>query len=99
MGHEISYSTRQFVEGLAAIMQEDPRTLADHPGARERIERRELSLKGGLARLTHRRALARFTGSAGLYRQTYRWPNAKRIVADIHAGLACKDAPEGWSNA
>ncbi|MBI4581859.1 MAG: hypothetical protein HY718_19335 [Planctomycetes bacterium] len=97
-GHEISHGTRQFVEDLVAIMQVDPGGLADHTGARRTIERRELALKGGLARLTHRRALERFfngsTGSAGLYEQTYRWPNVKRILADIHAGLAHKDAPE-----
>ena len=90
-GHAISYQTRQFIEELVAIMQADPRRLADNADARRAIRRRELALKGGLARLTHRRALERFTGSAGLYRQTYRWPNVKRIVGDIQEGLALRE--------
>jgi hypothetical protein len=98
-GHQVSYPTRQFVEGLVAIVQEDPHALADHPRARQMIEQRELSLKGGLARLTHRRALERFNGSAGLYEQTYRWQNVKRILADMHTGLAQKATPEVVLNA
>lgn len=90
-GHQISYPTRQFVEGIVGIIQEDPQAFADHPVARQMIQQRELSLKGGLARLTHRRALERFTGEAGLYRQNYRWPNVRRILIDIHTGLAQKD--------
>jgi hypothetical protein len=90
-GHDISHPTRQFVEGLVAFIQPDPSGFADHYGARRLIQQRELTLKGGLARLTHRRALERFSGEAGLYRQTYRWPNVKRILADIHAGLAHRD--------
>lgn len=86
-GHRITYGTRQFVESWVGIVQDDVHAAADHAGARRMLQQRELLLKGGLARLTHRRALERFSGSAGLYQQTYRWPNARRIVGDIHAGL------------
>jgi hypothetical protein len=97
--HRISYPTRQFVEGIVGIMQQAPRAFADHQGARELIERRERSLKGALARLSNRRALEKFTGSAGLYEQTYRWPNARRIVGDIQAGLAQSHSADGDSDA
>jgi hypothetical protein len=86
-GHTIPYSTRQFVEASVATFVRKPLAYADDYDARRLIERRELALKGGLARLTHRRALERFSGAAGLYEQTYRWPNVQRIVGDIRAGL------------
>jgi hypothetical protein len=56
------------------------------------IERRELALKGGLARLTHRSALEKSRGTVGLYMQSYRWPNVQRIVGDIRTGLAIQHA-------
>lgn len=89
-GHVITHATRRFVEGWVSLIQDDPERAADHEGARRMIQQRELSLKGGLARLTHRRALERFSGSAGLFQQTYRWPNVRRIAGDIHDGLSTK---------
>ncbi len=86
-GHTIPHSTRQFVEAIVAIFVQKPLEYVDDDDARRLIERRELALKGGLARLTHRRALERFSGAVGLYEQTYRWPNVQRIVGDIRAGL------------
>ena len=86
-GHRIPHSTRQFVETWVASVQADPHAAADNAGTRRAIQHRELALKGGLARLTHRRALERFSGSAGLVQQNYRWPNVRRIAGDIHAGL------------
>lgn len=91
-GHRIAHPTRQFLETWVAIVRHEVRSAPDHPGLRRMIQQRELFLKGGLARLTHRRALERFGGSAGLYRQNYRWPNVRRIVGDIHAGLTPKPA-------
>ena len=86
-GHNIDHRTRGFVEAMLSIASDDPSAFVDDPVARALIRERELSLKGGLARLTHRKPLERFSGSAGLGRQSYRWPNARRIVMDIHQGL------------
>lgn len=72
-GHQVGSATRAFAESIAGWSLADPRALPDNDEARQAIRQRELSLKGGLAKLTHRRALERFGGSAGLYRQTYRW--------------------------
>ena len=93
-GHAISYPTRQFVERMVEILENKPAAYADDKEAHRLIERRELALKGGLARLTHRRALERFTEVVGLSVQTYRWQNVQRIVGDIRAGLARTDAAE-----
>jgi hypothetical protein len=98
-GHGISYPTRQFVEAIVAILERKPDSYADDADAQRLIERRELALKGGLARLTHRRALEKFSGSVGLYRQTYRWANVQRIVADIRTGLTRKGAAQLVLNA
>lgn len=94
-GHRIPYPTRQFVEGIAAMIHADPTGFADNAGARRTILQREIALKGGLARLNSRRALERFTGAAGLFYQTYRWPNVQRLVSDIHEGLRRTAGPEG----
>lgn len=92
-GHRIPHSTRQFLETWVATIQDDVHAAADNAVMRRLIVHRELSLKGGLARLTHRRALERFSGSAGLFRQNYRWPNVRRIVGDIHDGLKPRATP------
>jgi hypothetical protein len=91
--HRISIGARRFVETLVAIVQGDPRLLADSAQARLMIHDRERALKGGLARLTNRPALERFAGEAGLAELTYRWPNVKLIVADIRRGLTRRDEP------
>lgn len=65
----------------------DPRPLAVDQTMRQMIRRREHRLKGSLARLSNRRALENWSGASGLGRLTFRWPNARRIILDIHAGL------------
>jgi hypothetical protein len=92
-GHTISAATREFVEKIVAILQEDPDAYVDDPVACALIERRELALKGGLAKLTHRSALEKSGGAAGLFALTYRWPNVQRIVGDIRAGLSVQPEP------
>jgi Family of unknown function (DUF6361) len=85
-GHFIGPSTRQFWGRIVDLVREGG--FADDAEARSLITRRELRLKGGLARLTHRRPLERFWGRVGIGQQSYRWdPNARRIIIDIHAGL------------
>jgi hypothetical protein len=86
-GHRITPTTRRFVENVVAIALDDPRALVDHHGARRLVEQRELVLKAGLARLTHRRALERFSASTNPAPLTYRWPNVRTILSDIHRGL------------
>jgi len=96
--HRVGYPTRQFVDAIIALAQDAPATLAQNHVARRMLTNRELSLKGGLARLTNRRALERYSGSAGLSRMNYRWPNVKQIVRDIQQGLGRSD-PAVPSNA
>jgi hypothetical protein len=83
----IPWPTQKFVSQLAVAIQEHSSMLADHHDARALVSSRELQLKGGLARLTHRRALQSYSGLVNVTAQTYRWPNVKTIVSDIHHGL------------
>jgi hypothetical protein len=85
-GHQISHPTRLFVETIVSAVQPDPAQLLRNERARRAIELRERTLKGGLARLSNRHALERLAGPVGLARQTYRWPQVRRILTDIRDG-------------
>lgn len=97
--HRTGPRTLRFVEEVIAFARDSPSSLADNAAARGLIRNRELSLKGGLARLTNRRALERYSGAAGLSRMNYRWPNVKQIVKDIQQGLARRAEPGVLTNA
>jgi hypothetical protein len=62
--------------------------LLDQPEARSLIRSRELRLKGPRSRFTNQRALDQWSGYAGLFRMSYRWPTVSRFLADLHDGLA-----------
>lgn len=70
-----------------ALEAADGRDVSSFHAARRLIEAREKRLKGGLSRLTNRRALENWNGAAGAYRLTYRWNVAQPIIRDILAGL------------
>jgi hypothetical protein len=55
--------------------------------ARNLIRSREMRLKGGRSRFSNPRALDQWSGSAGLSRMDYRWPNVTRFIRDLHEGL------------
>jgi hypothetical protein len=82
-----SVPARRFSEAWMFAAIADPWGAADQPDIRDLIKRREQALKGGLARLTNRRALERWSGASGLGRLLFRWPNARSILRDIADGL------------
>ena len=55
--YRISSRTREFVEAIMTASRRGPGNLATDEKARVLVRHRELALKGGLARLTHLRAL------------------------------------------
>jgi hypothetical protein len=61
--------------------------IGEDRAAQSLIRNREMFLKGARARLENPRALAAWTGSAGVYRLGFRWDNVKKIIADILVGL------------
>ncbi len=54
---------------------------------RKKIKERETKLKGNRSRLTNRRYLELWGGSAGSRQIDYRWSVARRIISDILKGL------------
>jgi len=87
----VSDPTRRFVQALIASVRRDPVGFVDDVGVHREIQARERNLKPGRARLTDQRALDLWDGPSGLGRQTYRWPNVRRIVGDIQGSLRRAD--------
>ena len=65
--------------------------IVDGSTARQRVEHREVQLKGGLARVRNQRARELWNGAAGDAQLDLRWNSARRIVADILTGLEAGD--------
>ncbi len=82
--------TRSFVdEWLGLALGKSPASsVSSSDAAAGLIKAREYMLKHERARLHNRRALDRWGGSAGAFRQDYRWANVKVILKDILDGLA-----------
>ena len=81
-GHTISADTRRFVEDWRNVAVNDITSQA----ARQLIEQREIKLKGARSRFTNRAALKQWGGAAGTSPLTYRWPVARAMLAEWHAG-------------
>ena len=88
----ISHQTRRFVDAWARLAVENHVTIVDSAAARKLIEERERQLKHGLARLQNLRALENWGGESSLGRLSYRWLNARQLIADVQAGLRVEEA-------
>ncbi|MHB1344373.1 MAG: DUF6361 family protein [Thermoleophilia bacterium] len=84
--------TKTFVDQWLDHALAGPAQLADDGRARELVRRREVTLKGGLARLTNRRALELWSEASGMQRLNYRWSTVQTMVTDILRGLEEPDA-------
>jgi hypothetical protein len=85
-GHTITTDTRRFVEDWRNAAVKDIHSRA----ARQLIEQRESKLKGPKSRFTNRAALKLWTGEAGTSPLTYRWPVARALLLEWHAGWSAK---------
>lgn len=79
-------STRAFVENWAHLVKSGA-PLATHPQAQQLVESRERQLKGSRSRFLNVDALDAWQGGNGMGRLTYRWPQARTLMDDIHRGL------------
>ena len=87
-GSPINAHSRRFVVAWRDLLREiDVSTIADSTTAREFMTRRERQHKGAQARLGNTARLATWGGSSGAGALVYRWPQVRRILLDIHAGL------------
>lgn len=84
--------TRRFVEDwLRIALGADVDKRVNDAETRELVKRRELQLKGGLARLRGGRALELWGGASGRGMLNYRWHRVRQIVTDIREGLVRED--------
>ncbi len=86
--HNISARTKTFVR-LWVQHARSGRDLSTDEDARALIRRRETALKRSRGRSRfHSPALReRWSGTAGMVQLTYRWSQAKTLLADLYAGL------------
>jgi hypothetical protein len=79
--------SRTFVDWWLARAIEDPRGCLASDEVRRRVRRREEMVKGPRAKLASRGARERSPAAQGGSLMLFRWPQAARIVGDIHEGL------------
>jgi len=76
-----------FVDWWLDHVTADPSGAVRSSEVRRRLRDREAELKGARAKLANRRSRERSPTAQGGDLMTYRWPQASRIIADIHLGL------------
>ena len=86
--HNISASTRNFLNAMATRAITNPVGFAEDAAVHARIRDREIRLKSIRARLAHRSALERWENQKPFGGQlNYRWPITRSYLTDIAAGL------------
>jgi hypothetical protein len=84
----VSTPVRAFVDWWLDRATRDPASIPNDARVIDRLREREAILKGPRAKLANRRAREQAPTAQGDDRLTFRWPQARRIVADINRGLA-----------
>ncbi|MGW4464746.1 DUF6361 family protein [Micromonospora sp. NPDC004704] len=80
-------SARRFIDRwLDALMLESGSDVADHERLRRLVAEREQSVKRAQSRLVNQKLLRSWSGASGTRRLAFRWPQVRRMVADIHDG-------------
>lgn len=79
---------RRFVDAwLDAVTSGRAANAADDPDLRNLVRERELSIKRPQSRFVNPTLLRTWSGYSGSGRLVFRWPQARRIVTDVHAGV------------
>ncbi|GIJ06971.1 DUF6361 family protein [Micromonospora andamanensis] len=87
-------AARRFVERwLDAVTSGAAGDAAIEPSLRALVAERERSVKKVQSRLVNDKLLRTWSGASGSRRLVFRWPQVRRILADIHDGCAA-DLPE-----
>ena len=80
---------RNFVEAWTSRLSDiGPAPIADDRILRSLIENRERQLKGPRARLHNSARLLDWSGEVGVGRMNFRWHRVRRMLLDLHEGLA-----------
>jgi Family of unknown function (DUF6361) len=84
----VSLGTRRFVDTwLDAVTNGNATTAAGSDELRHLVSGREQAQKQAQSRLANDRLLRTWSGESGSAVLAYRWPQVRRMVADIHEGL------------
>ncbi|WP_433612676.1 DUF6361 family protein [Dactylosporangium sp. CA-139114] len=82
-------NTGRFVDRwLDAVTKGGTHEIWREPSLRTLVEERERSIKKAQSRLVNEKLLRRWSGASGSGRLVYRWPQAARLLTDIHDGCA-----------
>lgn len=84
--HAITRATREFVARWIHFVLAAPTQIIDAAPV-ALVQQREMRLKGSRSRFTNKRALEQWRGASGINRMLFRWPTAKILLRDLHAGL------------
>jgi hypothetical protein len=83
----ITPATRGFVDAWLDACATRPEAIPTDIGLHKLVAHRERAKKGAQSRLGNPEMLARWTGASGYRPLIYRWPQVRRMVSDIRAGL------------
>jgi Family of unknown function (DUF6361) len=84
-----NHMMRRFVDGwLDAVASGAAYSTADDDRLRTVVGQREKLVKRAQSRLVNDRMIRTWSGASGRRRLTFRWPNVRRLVTDVHDGLA-----------
>ncbi|GAB3171892.1 hypothetical protein FHX75_1592 [Micromonospora palomenae] len=87
-------AARRFVDRwIDAVTSGAAGDAATDQSLRKLVAERERSVKKGQSRLVNDKLLRTWSGASGTRRLVFRWPQVRRILADIHDGCAA-DLPE-----
>ncbi|MDZ7841658.1 MAG: DUF6361 family protein [Gammaproteobacteria bacterium] len=87
-GGRLVHPQQRFVEAWSRRVSEiGARRVVDDDFLRRLIANRERQLKGQRARVANRGRLLDWGGRVGVGRMSFRWPNVRRLLMDLHAGL------------
>lgn len=87
-------AARRFIDRwLDAVTSGAAGDAATDQSLRNLVGERERSVKKGQSRLVNDKLLRTWSGASGSRQLVYRWPQVRRILADIHDGCAA-DLPE-----
>jgi len=79
---------QRFIESWCEqVTAKGARHVVDSDFLRKLIKNREQQLKGHRARVVNRGRLLDWGGRVGVGRMSFRWPNVRRLLMDLHAGL------------
>lgn len=82
-----NHTARAFMETwLSAVVDGSATTAANSDHLRRLVEHRERTVKRAQSRFVNERMLRTWSGASGSRRLTFRWPNVRRLVTDVHVG-------------